>query len=291
MSKNKRGRELVKNTFIISLGTFLPKIMALITLPLLTGMLSKEEYGTYDFIIILVSLLLPTLTLQIQTAAFRYLIDCRNDKKKTDTIITNVIIFVIAISFIGLVAIFFIINRVEIYTRIVVLIYYFLDIIYLVLQQIIRGIGKNFNYSMISICNAIMSTILMIIFLFYTKLGLTGVIISLAISNFVCVILAIISSNIIKNIDVKLLSLVEIKKLLKYSWPMVPNNLSGWVLSLSDRIIITYFVGIEANAVYAVANKFPNLLNTAKSTFIYAWQENASIALNDDDRNDYYTLI
>jgi O-antigen/teichoic acid export membrane protein len=50
------GREtkLAKNTFILAIGTFLPKFAAFITLPILTGCLTKDEIGRYDLITTLV---------------------------------------------------------------------------------------------------------------------------------------------------------------------------------------------------------------------------------------------
>ena len=60
-----REGKLVKNTLILSIGTFLPKLASFVTLPILTAYLTKEEYGTYDLITVLVSLLLPAVTLQI----------------------------------------------------------------------------------------------------------------------------------------------------------------------------------------------------------------------------------
>ncbi len=75
-----REKELVKNTFILGLGRFLPKLVQIITLPVITACLTKNEYGTYDLIATLVMLLMPIATLQIQSAAFRFLIDCRGDK-------------------------------------------------------------------------------------------------------------------------------------------------------------------------------------------------------------------
>ena len=55
---SKKGN-LAKSTLILSIGTFLPKLAGFITLPILTGCLTKKEYGTYDLITILVSLYLP----------------------------------------------------------------------------------------------------------------------------------------------------------------------------------------------------------------------------------------
>ena len=72
-----RNVELVKNTLILSIGTFVPKLMTLITLPILTACLNTTEYGNYDLILSLASLLIPVLTLQIQQAVFRHLISSK----------------------------------------------------------------------------------------------------------------------------------------------------------------------------------------------------------------------
>ena len=82
-----RDKELVKNTGILAIGTFFPKLVVLITLPILTGYLSETDYGTYDLVVTLVSLLLPAVTLQIQAASFRFLIEVRNDEKQIKIIV------------------------------------------------------------------------------------------------------------------------------------------------------------------------------------------------------------
>ena len=89
-----RETKLAKNTFILAIGTFLPKLASFITLPILTGSLTKEEMGSYDIITVLVSLLLPTVTLQVSAAAFRFLIDVRNDQEKIKTIINTIYTFI-----------------------------------------------------------------------------------------------------------------------------------------------------------------------------------------------------
>jgi O-antigen/teichoic acid export membrane protein len=90
-------------------------------------------------------------------------------------------------------------------------------------------------------------------------------------------------------IDLSLIRKSEIVRMLKYSWPMVPNSLSQWIVSMSDRVVILVFMGIEANAVYAVATKFPQIFSTIQSTFTLAWQESASLAVDDKDNAEYYS--
>jgi hypothetical protein len=50
-------------------------------------------------------------------------------------------------------------------------------------------------------------------------------------------------------------------------------------------------MGIEANAVYVVANKIPGLLSIAQNTFTMAWQENASVVSRDRDASEYYSSM
>lgn len=82
----EREKALAKNTIIIGFGTFLPKVASIITLPIVTGSLTKAEYGTYDLLLTLISLVLPLATLQIQTAAFRFW--CRYVKKKKSVLVS-----------------------------------------------------------------------------------------------------------------------------------------------------------------------------------------------------------
>ncbi len=45
--EQSRESKLIKNTAILSIGVFFPKLAVFITLPILTGCLSKEEYMVY----------------------------------------------------------------------------------------------------------------------------------------------------------------------------------------------------------------------------------------------------
>jgi len=94
-----------------------------------------------------------------------------------------------------------------------------------------------------------------------------------------------------KYVDFRSFSKFQLKDMLAYSWPMVPNSISAWVMRLSDRLVVTAVMGVSANAVYAVANKLPSLLNLAQNTFTMAWQENASIVSKDKDASEYYSSM
>lgn len=283
-----REKALAKNTFIIAIGTFLPKFSSIITLPIITGGLTKAEMGTYDLISTLVSLFLPVATLQIQSAAFRFLIDVRKDEKETKRIITNIISFILPTSFIALTILYLCLGNVSPVIRWLICLYFFSDILMLSTQQIVRGLSDNKLYSASSVTISFSNMLLIVLTISVGKQGLAGVLASITIATTIGLILLLVKGHILSRIDLSLLSKKTLLEMLSYSWPMIPNSLSNWVLSFSDRAVLTAFMGLEANAIYSVANKIPALFTTVQGTFVFAWQENASLASKDSDADTYY---
>ena len=129
------------------------------------------------------------------------------------------------------------------------------------------------------------------IFIVLLKYGLIGALLSLVIGQFFSLIYLVLKNNLIDNFCLKYVSKKELKELISFSWPMIPNSMSSWVMNLSDRFLITTFIGIEQSAIYAIANKLPNLFAIVQNTFNLAWQENASIVVNDKDSEEYYGKV
>lgn len=289
--EQSRENKLIKNTVILAIGTFLPKFAVFITLPILTGYLTKEEYGTYDLVLTLVSLLLPAATLQIQTAAFRFLIEKRDKKEDIKLIITNIYAFIIPTSIIALGVLYFVLGSQESVIRIEICLYFMLDMLSSATRQVVRGLGKNSLYTMSAFISAISQVVFIFLLVGLAEWGLNGAVLALCIGEFGLFTYLFLKVKLLKLFDIRLISKRQIKSLLAYSWPMVPNSLSMWVMRVSDRLVITAVMGVAANAVYAVAYKIPSILNLAHSTFNMAWQESASIASKDSDANAFFSKI
>ena len=78
----KSKKRLIKNTIIIAIGKFSTQIVSFLLLPLYTSILTKAEYGTFDFINTLVLFLVPIFTLLMEEAMFRFLIDADSKEEK-----------------------------------------------------------------------------------------------------------------------------------------------------------------------------------------------------------------
>lgn len=291
IKKESRSDKLLKNTLILSIGSFLPKFAAFITLPLLTGVLTKEEYGTYDLVTVLVSLLLPSLTCQIKVSAFRYLIDCRDDEYEQKRIITNIFAFTVVVSSISLLIMTLVLWKISLIGRLCIALYFFADIMVNTLRQVARGIGRSKAYSVSAIVSALGKIVFAVLFVKIFSLGIIGAILALSLASVLSFIYLFITLNAFKLVDYKTLDKTFVKKLLGYSWPLVPNELSLWIMRVSDRLIVVFFLGAAKNAIYSVANKIPSIVTLAQSAITLAWQENASIASKDSDASNYYSSM
>lgn len=239
----------------------------------------------------LVSLLLPAATLQIQAAAFRFLLEVRHDEKEIKTIITNIVCFIAPSSMIALIILYFVLFGQTVPVRICICLYFLADIVVNAARQVCRGIDRNLDYSISAILSAFGKMVFAIVFVLWLKTGLLGTVISLFMSSLFSLAYLFFKARLYRYIDFRCFDRKKLTEMLKYSWPMVPNSMSAWVMRVSDRLVVTAVMGVSANAVYAVANRLPGLLSLAQSTFTLAWQENASIVSRDEDASFYYASM
>ena len=284
-------KQLMKNTIIIAIGKLSTQIISYLLLPLYTSQLDPSEYGNYDFICTLSIFLCPIITLLMEESMFRYLIDA-DSKVQRKKIITQTIIY----TFFGTV----------LFTIIAALIMgfgtdytpmYITAIITFVISNILiglsnalsRGLGKIKLYSVSNFILGISTIILNIVFILSLNAGAEGLLWANTIANAftAIVILGILKlPKYIGKIDKPLM-----KDMIKYSIPLVPNSISWSIINMSDRIILTQMVSSAANGIYAMANKFPNIINVLYGYFYTAWKESAAKIVKENNKNQYYNSI
>lgn len=288
MSKKK---ELIGNTFIIFIGKMLPQVLAFFMLFLYTNYLSTSEYGTIDLIITYVSLLAPIITLQLEMAMFRFLIDTRNHDDEKKKLITNNYICLIIFSFIFSIIYLLIMHFINFEFYLIILFYILSTIFMSNALQISRGLGENKTFALGSILNSIILVIFNIYFLVFAKLGMEGMLLSLLLANLITFIYLFFKLKLYNQISFKRFDKNKTKELIKYSLPLIPNGISWWVINVSDRTIISILLGTAANGIYAISNKFPAILSSFGGIFSLSWSESATLHINDKDRDIFFSKV
>ncbi len=288
MNKNK---ELAKKTLIISIGKICTSLVTFILLPLYTKVLTTTEYGIVDLVNTLIGLIVPIVTLQIEQAVFRKLIDCRDNEEQKKTVITsslvglsfNMILFIIVA-----ICLFPIINNNYKYLLVTNLIAYsYLSFI----LQIARGLGYTQKYSLASFLSAFFIIVYNLVFILVFKIGATGMLLGNLFGYITSLIYIIFSIKLIKYIDIKTFNKSILKKLLKYSIPLVPNYLSWWIFTASDRIIVSTYLGVSYNGILSASLKFSAIIITLYNIFDTSWIESVSLHIDDKDFSEFYNEI
>ena len=286
-----REKNLAKNTIIITIGKISTQMITFFLLPLYTGILSTEEYGTVDLLNTLVSLLLPIVTFQVEQAVFRELIEVRGKKDKESRIISSAVITVIfqCIVYLIIFALIspFINNHYKFFLATNVVANIFLSL----LLQIARGFGDNKKYAFASFISALSTIVFNVLFLVVIKLGANGMLLGTMLGQIVATIYLFISLKLYKYLKVKDYKKEVIKSLWKYSLPLIPNAISWWVFNASDRVIASAFLGVDQNGILAASLKFSAVFITFYNIFNMSWTESISIAIKDEDVSDYFNRM
>ena len=284
-----KERELIKNTGIILIGKLCTQLISFLLLPFYTHVLSSGDYGLVDLITTYVALALPLIGFQVEMGAFRYILDSRKDEKRKTVIISNSLL-VILCSSIFFFAIFIFVGQ---FITIPFMIYIALSVIVTLFShfmlQVARGLGDNVGFSIGSIITGVTTVILNLTFLLVIKLGIEGILLATTLANALNVLFLLVREKVYKNIQVKSINKIEIASLLKYSMPLVPNSLIWWIINVSDRTLITLFISVSANGIYAVACTISNIISQIYAVFNLSWTESASLHINDEDRNSYFS--
>lgn len=283
-------KQLLKNTAIIAIGKLSTQIVSFLLLPLYTAKLSTEEFGTYDFFVTLSVFLLPIITLLMEESMFRFLIDADDLKSKKRTITATIVYTAVGTVIFTILAA--IIMGIIHYEYAVIFIIFIISNILLGLSNALsRGMGKVNLYSLSNFILGVLTIILNILFIVTFKLGVNGLLWSNIIANTATAVIMFYKLHLPQFVSKKDFSRETLGKMIRYSAPLVPNNLSWVIISLSDRLMLTQMIGADANGIYAVANKFPNIVYTCYGFFSTAWKESAARILKEENKSQYYNSI
>lgn len=291
MSEKSR---LVKNTGLIAIGNFGAKMVSFLLLPLYTSILTTSEYGTYDFIVAISAFLLPVVTMSMHEAMFRFIIDTGNKGKAFRKIISNSLIAVLfGIAVLGI--IMYVIHMVcgQNINLLYIWIYVAASSLYTFSNNMLRGLGKIKEYAIISSGKNILQLILNVLVVAVFRWGMQGLLFSLCVSELLSFIIVASFSKLWKYVRLRYISREQLGTMLKYSCPLIPNALCAQIINISDRLIISGWMGTAANGVYSVSYKFPNIVETIYHYFYTAWSESASrvFAKGKEKATQYYQSL
>ena len=258
---------LAGNTVKLGIGTFGSKVLVFLMVRFYTEYLSPADYGTADLITQTANLLIPLASLGITDAVFRFAMDRTEDVSSVFTAGFNIIALGSVV--LAVIALFLNVNELA-DSAWLIAIFMIASNFHTLCAQFIRARGEMTLFAVQGLINTILVIVLNILFLAVFRFGVTGYVLSTAAADVITTCYLVFRARLWRFISGKPTRAL-ILRMLRYCVPLIPTAVFWWITSVSDRYMITAWIGSAANGVYAVASKLPTILTVLSSVFMEAW--------------------
>jgi O-antigen/teichoic acid export membrane protein len=267
---SKAGKSGLVYTFTNFFNAALPFLL----LPIITAYLSEEDYGIATMIMVFVSVMTPLITLGITSSIS--IVYFNKEIKNFPQYIGNcmitvfvcaVVILVIFQSFSSMIESFSGIPSNWVSTIVLIVLFNFIIEVNLLTYKI-RFKSKTF--SVIKICQTLLTFILSYYLIAIAKLSWEGLILAklTVLSSFAVISIILLNRN--KFIKLKF-NRSHIKYAILFGLPLVPHLLSAFVVNISDRLFITNYLGLAETGSYTVSYQIGSILDLLCISINLAW--------------------
>lgn len=284
MSRLKR---FIGTASIYLVGSVLSKLVALFLLPLYTTRLSPEQYGTYDLVVSVISLLAPVAFFQIWDGMFRFAFDHQTPTGKYSEISNAFFVGILGV-FVYATLFWIIYNMSPIDQVWLVFIYGLTIAVNYQYTFVARVFLKNKLFVLSGLVNSLLSAIINIILILKFDMGVESLYIAPVIGSVVQVLMIENELHPLQNIHLRDVNKQKMLMILRFSIPLCVSTISYWLLSGYTKVIISQQLGTYENGLYAVASRFSSMITLVISVFQYAWNEMAYLMSGDEDRKVKY---
>jgi len=240
------------------LASLLVHSLTLIVIPILTRILSVEQFAIYDLFLLSSTFLMAIFVLGMDSGLAILLAESISNKKKLSflfvfTLVVNIIFTVIIWLIFGLFLHldFFLLFSKEIWHLLFT--YTFFSLITYNVFNFVRWIGKVKQAALIQGLSALFGVIIGLTLVFFVKTALIYYLIGLVIGS---VIGALLSLFIVRDYIINFSFIPNWKKLVKelfdLSLPYMPSYIGNYLFQFTDRMIVLYLLDMKSVGIYAL---------------------------------------
>lgn len=267
----------IRNIFIYAFPKFISYGMTLITLPILTRLLTPEDFGIIILASAFPAIAVSVLTLGLIPAAQRYYFEYRADSEKLDAFIFSSQIFL----YLSLIVSSFVVFFLKAYISQLILgntkygMAVFIMFIAVFLGQIIsfylylyQNMEKAVSHSKFTIIKTVFTSIISLLLVWYFEMSYMGMIYGSFIGAFLVCGLMFIQFN--KNFKLNFNSKILFENM-KYGLQIVPKSFTGFIDKFFDKYMLNNMIALSAAGVYNIGQTVGNtiffLMSTVWSSF------------------------
>lgn len=280
---------LVKNTAIFALGSIGSKLIVFFLVPLYTNYLTTEEYGIADLVFTVAQLIVPIVSLVIFDSVIRFGLEHSEHPEK---VLHNGIV----VWFVGSIFCLVALPLTNLYPLVgswkwYLYLYIVLDSLLAIELNYLKVKNKNVSYAVTCIIQTFFVAVFNILFLICFDRGIDGYLAATVFALLFAVIIAALFGNTIKDFLSVKTDCQLLKSMVKFSAPLIINNLAWWIIQSSNKMFIEVLLGSAALGLFTVATRIPSLINVVVSVFQQAWGISSVVEMDTTRDSDFFSNV
>ena len=289
MDKYKR---LVSNTMLFAISTFSSRFLFFVMAPLFSYWFDTAEMnGVKELLNQFANFSIPIVSLGISNAVIRYGLEKGVKKKQVYT----GGLAAIGLGFAVFVLLFPVLRQIKWFTDYILLLYvYVLTSCLRTLNcQFCRARQLNRLYAIDGILCTVTTCLFYVLFLRVLNLGPRGYLLSVICADGLSTLFLFVVAGLWRFLDVSAFDRGLLKKMLRYSLPLVPASIFWWVTNASDQFFVAAMLenGEAWTAIYGASYKLPTILTIVSTVFTEAWQLSAFTDGTNAEREEFFSKV
>lgn len=284
-----KTKKLIKNSGIYLVANFASKLLNVVLVPVYTVYIQSEDFGNANLLLLFSGIIGIIFSMDVVDAAYRFLLDEEADKQK---VITNAILIYGTGAIIFSLIYFPTVLKIRMQYGVLLGMHVLFTNFQLLIQQMARGLKHNKVYASAGVLMCLIQGISNIVMIVWFGIGGVSILIAPLIASFVTILYVNKEAHVCSMFSFRAADRGLIRALIQYGAPICVSIVFNWVVSNSGTYLLAWITGTTAlSGIYAMANKFPALLNAFTSIFNLAWQETAVEEYGSEEYILYYNKI
>ncbi len=287
--------KLAGNTLIFAISSFSSKLLTFIVQPFLTyAMRDVESMGISKLLSQCANLLIPFVSMGMSNAIIRFGLDKGNSKKQvfTNGLLTILLGYAILLCFWPLLSR---VPGVAGYGTLLC-IYVLTSCLRTLCTQFIRSRQLNRLVAVDGVLCTAVTLFFYALYLIVLDLGASGYLLAIICGDATSSLFLFITGKLWRYIDFKRINTQLWKQMLRFSLPMIPAQISFWVINASDMFFVNGMcdgyggrAGTAWSGLLSTGYFMPTILNTLGLIFYDAWQ--LSAVTEEQGREKFFSQV
>ncbi|MGN0708240.1 MAG: lipopolysaccharide biosynthesis protein [Faecalibacterium sp.] len=280
-AEQNRYSRLAGNTLIFAISSFSSKLLTLIVQPFLTyAMAEISDLGLSKLLSQYANLLIPFVSMGMSNALIRFGLDKGNSKKQ---VFTNGLLTIL-LGYAILLVCWPLVRRLPDMTEYGVLLYIYVltSCLRTLCTQFVRSRELNRLVAVDGILCTFSTLMFYVLYLVGLRMGAAGYLLAIICGDMTSILFLTFRCRLWEYVELRRLNRPLWKQMLRFSLPMIPAQISFWVINASDLFFVRQMCGGldghtgEAwSGLLSTGYFLPTILNTLGLIFYEAWQLSA----------------